>query len=290
MYPAPMLTVCVLALLAQVPQAAPAAARTGQDLSAQAAALRKIHSDGKPLDLRAYEAEIELTPVARDEDSHAVRFQVRYLRTDERRLLRYGTEEQGRRIERGLDRIGPWTRGDAAPISLLEAERAQELAEFRRHLRLAEQLARYLDPAALVDELAEPEVKPRVELDLGSKKQPHLVITGKHATLPLYYQAHEADAGKRQVAVELWIDEESGRLRALRTQPLDDQGKPTGLKEHVDFAQWVERDGRLLPKSLWISVEPDRERPQDVPAAIRVDVHKLLLDPELVPEDFDRKR
>lgn len=287
-----MLTVCSLLLLLQTPQPAPPAAEDPQ-LQELIRKLQTVHGGGSPPAVDAYEAEIELKPLTSEQDSHAVRFQVKYLRAQ--RLLRYGTVEQGRKIERGRDRVGPWTRGEGPPISLNEAERAQERQEFLQHLRLAERLARYLDPAALVSELTDTKAIRSEDLRFAAdRKLACKVVEGKHASLPLYYQAAPAgDPAVRRtpqegpVQLKLWIAEETGRLVFMRATPLTDEGKPTGLHESVWLGTWTEREGVLLPTSMVFSATDDANQPLQ---PIEVTVHKLLLNPALAAEEFDRNR
>jgi hypothetical protein len=285
-YPAPMLAAASLLLLLLPQGPAPAKLAAATDIEARIARLRQAHCGGKPPDVADYLAEIEIRALDPEQDSHAVRFHVRYLRAQ--RLLRYGTEQGGRKIERGRDAIGPWQRGDKGPVSLREPDRALDHREFMQHLRLAERLLRYLDPGAIVAELQQPTIR-RVELPLGGDKSVACErIEGTHPSLPLYFQRPSAETFEGPVRVQLWIDVERDRLLRMQSTPLDDDGRPLGFDEIVQIGDWAKQGDLLIPRTLRFVAKA--AEPQQAPAPVAVDVHKLVLDSGAKPEDFDRHK
>lgn len=199
-------------------------------------------------------------------------------------LIRYQVREAGAPIVRGRDRDGYWQLYQGEPKDLRGAEFEQDLAACKKHLSLARQLVRFLDPGAVLRSLGEPSKITAEPLQLDrATKVAATTVEGLLPAFPLLRQGGE-DAPAR---LRVWVDSANGRLLAVEATPVVD-GKPAEEKaERVHLLDLRERDDLLVPHKLEHLFRGEDGR---LHLQSRAVLTSLSLRPELRVEDFDRTR
>lgn len=230
-------------------------------------------------------AHVQITPPADEQDHVVVSLDVRFWREGgarTRSLIRYRVDERGKKLERGIDKRGPWNRiGDEVTgLGSKEDQTARE--EVQRHVRLAKQMLEFLDPGKLLDALEDKAPVRDAELKLSRTESVACkVVSGTAASFPLYGTAGEGQPAR----VSLWIETATHRLAAVDIHPLDKDGKPLATGERVRLKDHTTQDGLVLPTLLLIY---DLERASA--KAVTVTLMKLDLAPTLTEASFDREQ
>ncbi len=255
------------------------------DFAALVADVRRAHHTEAGRRPTSFAGTIGVTSIAPDADSIAVQLEIRFRLPDR---IRYCVDEGGRRLERGRDANGGWVwlGAEYEPQSLGKAEYEGDREELKRHIAIAAQLLRLLDPAAVVESLAgnsadEP-VLDRETFELGRDQAIACrTIAGTVAGMPMYLAG--GDSGRAHL--KLWIDAASHRLIAVRTMPLNEHGRIGPAGELVVMPEHADRDGVLLPVLLHFAKVTPGEPNQPL---VQVRLRQLELDPALPDERFDR--
>lgn len=270
-----------------VPQGGPPATLPAlpADLEALAAEVGRAHGSLAIAEPAAFQARIVLTPLGRTQDTVMVTLDASYLtRAETTPLIRYAVDEQGRKIERGLDAKGPWARNDKAVYALQGKDYAEEATKLRRDLGLARQLLHFVRPHALLLALRQAGVPEAQDLPRIGRlpPQPCITVRGRLDDFP-FHQAR-GEAGPAEVRV--WIDRSTRRLAAVQATPLDDSGRPSGkVAELVLLREFQPRSTLLLPTEL---VVYERVGVESLKAVARVQVQGLDLAPKLAAKDLER--
>lgn len=224
-----------------------------------------------------FQGRLEITSSDTEEDKITVGLDIRFKNPSS---IRYKVDEGERRIERGRDQRGAWTRlsrNDPA-ISLGGRDYEGDRRELKKHMGLAAQLLRFLDPASIVELLDDPTASRQ---QLG--KHSCLVITGTADSFPVYTSGGELV----KVSLDLFIDAQTDRLSAVRAFPLDKTGSPGLQGEFIYMAEHRMLNGVLVPTELrFYAVHRQGKRKP----AVDVRLIQLDLGPELEDRDFDRRR
>lgn len=231
--------------------------------------------------VEGFEGKAEITPITEDGDAITLIIDIRFRDPD---AIRYKADEGGRRVERGRDHIGPWTRAgvDEPAVSLRKAEYENDRDELEKHIALARQLLRFLDPAEVVGRFQTNVVLGEADLPVARNKirRCHL-LTGIADAFPIYTMG----GLREQVELQLWIDRENHRLLGVRSTPYLD-GKPTEISEFITMPEHVEQGGLLLPARLIFDViDADEKRVR----AAKVRLLHFDANAELGKSAFDRR-
>ena len=232
-----------------------------------------------------FQGRLEITSAGSEDDKVTVGLDIRFMTP---KAIRYKVDEGERRVERGRDTRGSWTRlsRDEPPVSLGGRDYEGDRRELNKHTSLAAQLLRFLDPAAIAAMLNEPGI---TRDRLGS--QDCLMISGTADSFPIYSKGGD----QLQVTLQLWIDARSSRLTAVQAFPMAADGEPEAEGELIYMSKHRMLDGVLVPSALRfyrvVRAEGSEEGPSERRQAI-VDVRliQLDLDPELDNQAFDRRR
>lgn len=198
-------------------------------------------------------------------------------------LLRYEVEEEGRGIERGVDARGAWakTNEGRGAYPLAGREFASERAEVRRHVRLARQLLRFLDPAASLRTLRDPDPVEDRELRIGRlPSRDCRYVAGTIEDFPMF----TSDGDSERVRLGVWT--EHGLVAAVEATPLGEDGEPAGASELVVLDDYADYDGLAAPSHLTVYRVGDAPRRPELLAKIAIT--DLDLAPELRAESFTR--
>lgn len=223
-----------------------------------------------------------------DQGRAAAELEVRYLRWQRddksvRPLLRYKIVDAAQPIERGRDRNGPWCLLSGRLLDLNAKENARDRDELQRHLGLAAQMVRFLDPAAVLASLQAPSAVTAEALAIGREAPlPCWTVRGELDKFPLLGQAGD-DA---PVLLRAFIAQADHSLAAIEVTPLDGDRKPIpGRTELLRFFAHEPRDGRLFPleqKHYFVDAAGKRN------LQMTVRIVAIKLDPPFGPADFDR--
>jgi len=201
-----------------------------------------------------------------------------------RPLMRYEVLEAGSPSVRGRDRNGPWHLFQGEAQDLRQAQFADDLAACERHINLARQLLRFLDPGKVLRSLTKPGAVTETELGIGrSPRVACLTVEGDLPAFPLLQQGGE-DA---PVRLRVFVGKADGRLVAIEASPLVDGEPAADRLELVRLNDLRERDDLLVPSSIehLFRRADGRLYPQT-----RAVLTSLSLRPELRAEDFDRPK
>lgn len=249
--------------------------------------LDRVHRGNSDQEITQFSALLQLDTLAPDQDAVSItldaKFGVFTVGSRTRRYIKYRVQEEGKLVERGRSEDRYWTRIDNEVVSLTAARHEIDIQAIDRDIRLARQLLEYLDPGDVVRRLRDVEPVESRELKLGrAAAVPCKVIRGTVDAFPLYYLGGEAG----RAYLELWIEEDSGRLVAAGVTPMTEYGGRD--MEHGEFVKLDKptpepNTGILLPGSLKIfTVSPDGVRmPQ-----LQVGLRRIDLAPGLEPKDF----
>lgn len=270
------------------PATAAAAVTAAPDLATLCANLRTRHLPGGATAPPAGFTGNLILQQENEQGRAAAELDVRYLRWQRddkstRPLLRYKIVDAAQPIERGRDRNGPWCRLDDRLLDLNAKENARDRAELQRHLGLAGQMVRFLDPAAVLADLRSPSPVTAESLAIGRETPlPCWTVSGELDAFPLLGQAGE-DA---PVRLRAFVAQNEHTLTAVEVTPLDGDHKPIpGRTELLRFHDHEPRDGRLLPlaqKYYFVDAAGKRH------LQMTVRIVALKLDPPFGPVDFDR--
>ncbi len=270
----------------------PAVFAAPQDLAALAERVGKAHRPGGPVDpVHAFRGslEVHLLAAAADRGGQAdllVQF-LNWRREGSSRvvpLIRYEIQQAGQPIVRGRDRNGYWHLFQGEPRDLSKTDFAADREACMRDTNLARQLLRFLDPEAVLRELAKPSAVREQPLQLGREpKVDCLCVEGDLEAFPLLQQSGE-DA---PVRIAIYVRAADSRLAAIEVWPLVDGLPEASRGELVRLAELHERDGLLVPRRLdhFFRNEKGELRLQS-----KAVLTSLSLRPELRAEDFDRKK
>jgi hypothetical protein len=254
-----------------------------------------------------------------------VELQVEFIRP---RLIRYAIEEKGKRFERGRDEDGVWTAREGKVFDLSEGDArtfADEEAALMQHLRLANQLVRFLDPAEEIARLENVEGPVAGRLPFRSMRDREFwIVEGTSGSFPTYF----AGGVGRRTRLRLWIDRTEARLTAIEARPLAEAAPPPmpadwpggkdggkdeastagpddrpGADEVLPGGEFIlledlqrgdeggeeGRNGPLVPRTLRIRELDATGRPQR--GGVQVRINRLELDPpDLVAASMRRPR
>jgi hypothetical protein len=260
-------------------------ASQASDLEHLIADLRSAHRGAAAagVDIDAFEAKLEITPSTDTDDQITLVIDVRF-RAD-RNQIRYKLDEGGRRVERGRDHVGMWTRlaeNDEA-VSLGKAEYEGDRAELKKHIALSRQILRFLDPAELASRFGKANIG-TAELRVSRNETVQCTtVSGVVDQFPVYIKGGEP----QRVELRLWIDASTHRLLAVRSFPFGEDDKPEEIGEFISMPQHQEQDGVLLPITLLFDeVARDGRRAR----AAKVRLLQIELNPKLGPDEFDRRQ
>ncbi|MEM7202568.1 MAG: hypothetical protein AAF628_20035 [Planctomycetota bacterium] len=281
--PVPAPTVPAPAVPAPTAAAAPEGetAPAATDVEALLAQMRRAHGLEEQRTFESFVGALRFMPRGQGADSVSVDLEVRFRQP---RRIRYRFVEDGRVLERGLDRLGMWARlnADGPPRSLGGPDFQDDRAQVKREIGLARQLLHFLDPVALVRAFdAPPEIGEATLPFSRGKTKKCLTITGEVAEFPLYL----AGGASHRAHLKLWVDAASYQLTAVQCLPLGDQGRVVYPGEFLLFPKHVAWHGILLPGVLAV-----HRVHQGAPKEPVVDVTVLQADlgVELDDAAFDR--
>lgn len=261
------------------------------DLEALARRVEQAHLPKGPVpEVTAFRAFLEVhlhDAKAPDKATVSLRVQfLRWLAPGRKRplpLMRYELTETSTPVVRGQDRHGPWHLVRGEPRDLSDLEKA-DLDTFEQHLKLAQQLLRFLSPARELRALQHPSAVTTKELVVARGKSIACdVVEGDLAAFPLLRRGGEDSA----VHVEVYVEQASGRLLAIEATPLVDGKMDLTASERVLLEDQRERDDMLVPHRL---LHLFRDETGKLRLATRTDLIDPSLRPELRAEDFDRPR
>jgi hypothetical protein len=270
----------MLALAAQPAQGS-SATRPSLPLAELISKVRAAHRTTLAPPATSFRGRVQVTPLAREQDTVAVKLEVLY--EDDKQMIRYRLEEQGRQVERGRDRNGRlWGRDDKGSYSLGEAHYEQDRNELKKRIQLARQLLRFVDPGSLLAALEGPDPVLAEDLRQGrGEPLPCWTTSGVIKDMPIYHSAGE----RVRARVKVWVARETGIVCGLLLTPIDDQQRPAAESEFLHLRRHSDGEGPRLPNELVISRRDAAGRQTD---PIEVRITELDLDPKLKPEDFDR--
>ncbi|HLQ36543.1 MAG TPA: hypothetical protein VK348_01990 [Planctomycetota bacterium] len=276
---------CCCTLLAQEP-------KPPQELQRLADRLDAVHRPaGKAQPIESFAAALVMEEVAAEEQRFQVELKAQFLDWREpgkdrpKGLIRYTLAGTDRHVERGRDQDGFWLWNNGAVVSMPNKDFTTDYDAVQRDVRLARQLLRFLDPAAVLRSLQNPTPVREEPLKVGRyEPQPCLVVSGRLATFPLLHAAGDDHA----VQLTVYVDRDRGQLAAILTLPLDPQGVP--LQEQGEFIRFDDQravTGVLLPHKLeYSTVDAEGKRHKQ----LEVRITTITLGPALRAEDFDRQK
>ncbi len=286
----PLLAAC---LLAQNEAATPApAAAQPTDLEALAKRVDASHHPKGPVaPVTAFTGALELRMMAAQaEQGGQVDLEVRFLRwprpnsTRVRDLIRYEIKQAGAPLVRGRDRNGFWHLFQGEARGLEGADFANDLASAERDTNLARQLLQFLDPAAVLRELAKTSPVEEKPLQLG--REPAVACLRVEGDLPAFPLLQQAGADA-PVRVAAYVTKDKGELLALEIWPLVDGVPERTRGELVRLLALQERDGLLVPRHIEHFFRDDKGL---LSLQSRAVVIRLSLRPALSADDFDRPK
>lgn len=188
-------------------------------------------------------------------------------------------------IERGRDQGGDWIRKDGKTQALFGNVFAEEKEGIQRDVNLAEQLLRYLDPAAVVERMFQ--VTRVVEEDVavgGRGRKAHCrTLRGVLMEFPFYYRGGAPAPAQLQV----WIEDESGLLVAFEATPIHNGRPQPGLRERYRVADLEANGGVLVPRTIVLyRPGPDGKPTYDA----KVEISSLDFAGERTADDLARPR
>ena len=147
-------------------------------------------------------------------------------------------------------------------------------------------MLRYLDPGAMLDEMRGDEPVQSVPLKVARGDEIEAWLArGRVDSFPVFRERQQSD---EPVALSLWIDKATHRLRALRIDPLDEKGKPVpGQGEYVTIHGFAEKKGVLLPLELRFFV---LDGAGGKTPKVEVTLLQIELNPDLDRGDFERPK
>lgn len=199
-------------------------------------------------------------------------------------LIRYEVREAGTPIMRGYDRLGPWQLIQDVARDLRGSERREDLEALQRHMNLAKQLVRCLDPGAVLRSLANvgPVREQVLKVDRNTRTACD-TIEGDLPAFPLLQQGGD-DAPAH---LEVYVDRSDGRLVAIDAWPLEGGKKVEARGERIQLLDLHVRDDLLVPRQIvHLFWHPDGS----LEAQTRAVLTTLSLRPKLSAEDFDRPK
>jgi hypothetical protein len=268
-----VVTLASLVAQADPPPARPAEPPPGlQDLARAVDAAHRgaRNAAAEKREIGGYRGSLTLTPLDRQQDNVEVRLTAAFLAPT---LLRYEVEEAGKKLGRGNDAQGAWESVGDQVTALRGRENTQTRDLVEQHVRLADQLLRFLDPASSMRRLERPSEVVRTDLTVGRTKVSANKVSGSLPDFPLY----RAGGGGHAVQLELWFDATTNLLAAARATPYEAAGPSRTPAELVMLSEYRELDGVQVPTRLWIYREdPDASVPTPL---VRVEITSLDLDP-----------
>ena len=126
---------------------------------------------------------------------------------------RYSVDERGTTALRGNDAVGAWEWNGKEVVKLgVAKETEQAWEQFQRHLGLAQQLVRFLDPGALVEALEQPSEITTGKLQWSRAAQPECrTLEGTLPSMPLYF----SDGIPKRVRAKLFVDAATNLLGGI---------------------------------------------------------------------------
>ena len=259
--------------------------------------LTGAHRKGAAGAVDAFEAHLSVVAVGPKKNSITIELDSTFKRNvrwkdsrgnqNERALIRYVLDEQGKRLERGRDGNGFWFRSGNEVTSLEGKDFATDRQNVQKEIRLARQLLSYLDPGRTLQRLEGDTPVRGMKLHLGRGKQVDCwVVQGRLANYPFYSLDLEEGAG-RTANVWMFVEKATGILRAVHGFDLGKQGKKrTNLSELVVLQEYHTVEGFKLPSLLYVSrfVAGERE-----PVA-KIKILGTKLNPKLTLADFERPK
>jgi len=288
-----------LAILAATAIAQTPAATLPEDLRDLAERVDKAHHpDGPVPPVRSFRSTVTMHVIdVGAPERGAVELEVQYLawkpagRDRDVPLLKYRVRD-ATPIERGRDRDGYWQLFQDEAKDLRGAEFEQDLEACKKHLNLARQLVRFLDPAAILRSFAEPSAVREEELPYhpgegpGPRarhtKTPCLVVEGSLPSFPQLQQGGD-DAPAR---LRVFVSKATNRLLAVEAMPIVNGAPDPTNMERINLLDPKADGGLLVPGMLeHFFTAPDGK------LHIKSRVHfALQLGAELRVEDFDRPK
>ncbi|MEO6596472.1 MAG: hypothetical protein ABIP94_17105 [Planctomycetota bacterium] len=285
------LAFAVLTTLITAQQPATPPAHDASDLEMLARRVDTAHRPNGPVrPITAFQCNLELHVLAASaKERGQVDLSVKFLqwqrpgRDDVRPLIRYEVREAGTPIMRGVDGLGPWQLVQGEARDLRGSERGEDLAACERHMNLARQLLRCLDPGAVLRSLTSPSPVREEELPLDRTRIPCETVEGNLPAFPLLQQGGE-DASAH---LKVYVDKTDGRLLAIDAWPLEGGKQVDARGERVQLRDLHVRNDLLVPRKL----EHFFRRPDgSLELQTRVMLINLSLRPELTVEDFARPK
>ncbi len=254
-----------------------------QGVEQLAKALDQSHLLGEDLaELQQFAGVLRLETLGKDRDSIEIELSAKFMAP---RSIRYRIEEEGEIIERGRDRFGVWDRVGDEVRALSGREYQQDREQVNRHMRLARQLLRFLDPGGLLRSLDQLSLVQTEELPLGrrGKMVSFTTVSGQLDSFPLYALEENPD----RIELKMIVDPETNQLSAVQLTPLDAQSKPLPGAEMILLRDHQQTQGRLLPTLLttFRLLESGEMEPY-----VTVKVFHIDLDPKLTAKDMLRPK
>ncbi len=257
------------------------------DVAELAARLDRVHLGDSDAEISSFSATLQLDTLATDQDAISItlitdfaRFQVG---ESIRRYIGYRVQEEGKLVERGFCEQGYWTRIEDEVVYMTAARYQKDVESVQRDIRLARQLLEYLDPGSVVRRMRDVEKLETRQLEQGRRAGIRCtVVRGTMDAFPLYYLGGEVG----RAFLDLWVEEETGRLIAADATPMTEDGKRD--MEHREFLRFDDpkrepKTGILLPGALKIFTvdQAGVRHPQ-----VKVGLRSIDLAPGLEPKDF----
>lgn len=257
------------------------------DVAELAARLDRVHLGDSDADISSFSATLQLNTLATDQDAISITLITDFAKFQVgeriRRYIGYRVQEEGKLVERGFCEQGYWTRIDNEVVYLTAARHQADVESVKRDVRLARQLLEYLDPGSVVRRMRDVQKLETRVLEQGRRAGIRCtVVRGTMDAFPLYYLGGEVG----RAFLDLWVEEESGRLIAAEATPMTEEGKPD--EEHREFLRLDDpktepKTGILLPGALKIfTVDQAGVRQPQVEVGLR----SIDLAPGLEPKDF----
>ncbi|MGE3175432.1 MAG: hypothetical protein AB7O97_22600 [Planctomycetota bacterium] len=273
------------------PTAPTGAADSAPDLEELARRIDAAHRTAEAAPVTAFAADLRIQEISREADQHRAQFElsVKFLEwqnPDTGRpwpLIRYRQADGSRDVEQGRDRQDYWSRTDGRVQDMRAREFETDLAHCRRNLKLARQMIRFVDPAAVLRGLRDPEPVLADELQQGrTTPVPVWRVRGRLDAFPL----RQYSGDDLPVRATVFVERDSNRLVGLEVLPIGAADEPApAAGEFLRFLDHRLIRGRLVPMRIVHSaVEPDGRRL----AQMTIEITTLDLDAQLTATDFDR--
>jgi hypothetical protein len=205
------------------------------DLKTLLERVRRAHApldeDGRPTDpprANRFRAQLVIGAIgsaAQGSDTRNidVQLEAQYLRPADPKvggLIQYLVNEKGTQLQRGRDADGVWTAKDGKVFDISRAsarEYGTERQAVIQNIRLADQLLRFLDPAAEITKLRSIDGPRRATPALRSlRDRSWLTVSGISESFPTY----NAGGQRGPASLRLWIDAERFELGMIDIRPV----------------------------------------------------------------------